>query len=157
MFVLSRLIMPLMCKDMVELLDAGNTSSVIHSNLSDNVFLYGVFPTTPSVAIYAAQYNMKLEVVVNSTFLSAPIMYASAWLLTIPWMEATSLVKELQNVSFNISSVSLIARIKCSFLLSWSKYQLLKQKLSSVAQLVLQSSSNLLFHVSLPPLGRWYP
>ncbi|KAG1957395.1 hypothetical protein F2P79_007460 [Pimephales promelas] len=73
--------------------------------------------------------------------------------------------------------------IKCSFLLSWSKYQLLKQKehiylmnkriywnyflsdtdhiynllskqLSSVAQLLLQSSSNLLFHVSL---GHRYP
>lgn len=46
---------------------------------------------------------------VISTFLSAPIMYVSAWLLTIPWMKATSLVKELQDVSFNISVVSLIA------------------------------------------------
>lgn len=55
--------MPLMCKDMVELLDAGNSSLVNHSSLSDYAFLYGVFPTAPSVAIYAAQYNMELEVV----------------------------------------------------------------------------------------------
>ncbi len=55
--------MPLMCKDMVELLDAGNSSSVNHSSLSDYAFLYGVFPTAPSVVIYAAQYNMELEVV----------------------------------------------------------------------------------------------
>ncbi|XP_016328009.1 integral membrane protein GPR155-like isoform X2 [Sinocyclocheilus anshuiensis] len=107
------LVMPLLCKDMVELLDAGNSSSVNDSSLSDYAFLYGVFPTTPSVAIYAAQYNMELEVVTSgmviSTFLSAPIMYVSAWLLTIPWMEATSLVTELQDVSFNVSIVSLIA------------------------------------------------
>ncbi|XP_073707682.1 lysosomal cholesterol signaling protein [Garra rufa] len=109
------LVMPLMCKDMVELLDTGNSSSVNHSSLSDYAFLYGVFPTAPSVAIYAAQYNMELEVVTSgmviSTFLSAPIMYVSAWLLTIPWMEATSLVKELQDVSFNVSIVCLIALV----------------------------------------------
>ncbi|XP_050968225.1 integral membrane protein GPR155 [Labeo rohita] len=109
------LVMPLMCKDMVELLDTGNSSSVNHSSLSDYAFLYGVFPTAPSVAIYASQYNMELEVVTSgmviSTFLSAPIMYVSAWLLTIPWMEATSLVKELQDVSFNVSIVSLIALV----------------------------------------------
>ncbi|KAL1273205.1 hypothetical protein QQF64_029067 [Cirrhinus molitorella] len=109
------LVMPLMCKDMVELLDTANSSSVNHSSLSDYAFLYGVFPTAPSVAIYAAQYNMELEVVTSgmviSTFLSAPIMYVSAWLLTIPWMEATSLVRELQDVSFNVSIVSLIALV----------------------------------------------
>ncbi|XP_073726822.1 lysosomal cholesterol signaling protein isoform X2 [Misgurnus anguillicaudatus] len=109
------LVMPLMCKNMVELLDAGNFSFVNHSSLSDYAFLYGVFPTAPSVGIYAAQYNMELEVVtagmVISTFLSAPIMYVSAWLLTIPWMEATSLVTELQDVRLNISAVSLIALV----------------------------------------------
>ncbi|XP_073809797.1 lysosomal cholesterol signaling protein isoform X4 [Danio rerio] len=109
------LVMPLMCRDMVELLDAGNSSSANHSSLSDYAFLYGVFPTAPSVAIYAAQYNMELEVVTSgmviSTFLSAPIMYVSAWLLTIPWMEASFLVKELQDVSFNISIVCLIALV----------------------------------------------
>uniref|UniRef100_A0A673MX13 Integral membrane protein GPR155-like n=1 Tax=Sinocyclocheilus rhinocerous TaxID=307959 RepID=A0A673MX13_9TELE len=119
------LVMPLLCKDMVELLDAGNSSSVNHSSLSDYAFLYGVFPTAPSVAIYAAQYNMELEVVTSgmviSTFLSAPIMYVSAWLLTIPWMEATSLVTELQDVSFNVSIVSLITlvSVSCVSMMLW--------------------------------------
>ncbi|XP_030637692.1 integral membrane protein GPR155 [Chanos chanos] len=107
------LVLPLMCKDMVEILDTGNSAN--HSSLSDYAFLYGVFPTAPSVAIYAAQYNMELEVVTSgmviSTFLSAPIMYVSAWLLTIPWMEAVPLVAELQNVSFNISIISLIGLV----------------------------------------------
>ncbi|XP_061092591.1 lysosomal cholesterol signaling protein isoform X4 [Conger conger] len=107
------LVMPLICRDMVELLDTGNTSSLNHSSLSNFAFLYGVFPTAPSVAIYAAQYNMELEVVTSgmviSTFLSAPIMYVSAWLLTIPWMDPKELASALQNVGFNVSIVSLVA------------------------------------------------
>ncbi|XP_065815535.1 lysosomal cholesterol signaling protein-like isoform X1 [Labrus bergylta] len=110
------LVMPLVCKDMVDILDVGvNSTSANHTSLSNFAFLYGVFPTAPSVAIYAAHYNMELEVVTSgmviSTFLSAPIMYVSAWLLTIPLMDPTPLVTELENVSFNISIVSLLAMV----------------------------------------------
>ncbi|KAM4609030.1 lysosomal cholesterol signaling protein [Polymixia lowei] len=109
------LVMPLICKDMVDLLNNSNTSSLNKSSLSNYAFIYGVFPTAPSVAIYAAHYNMELEVVtagmVISTFLSAPIMYVSAWLLTIPGMDPTLLTDSLQNVSFNISIVSLVALV----------------------------------------------
>ncbi|KAM6956838.1 lysosomal cholesterol signaling protein-like [Aplochiton taeniatus] len=111
------LLMPLITKDMVDLLDVsgGNSSTLNHTSLSNFAFLYGVFPTAPSVAIYASQYSMELEVVTSgmviSTFLSAPIMYVSAWLLTIPLMDPAPLVAELQNVSFNVSIVSLIALV----------------------------------------------
>uniref|UniRef100_A0A8C7VV67 G protein-coupled receptor 155a n=2 Tax=Oncorhynchus mykiss TaxID=8022 RepID=A0A8C7VV67_ONCMY len=108
------LVMPLICRETVELLDADNTSSSLeHSSLSNYAFLYGVFPSAPSVAIYAAHYNMELQVVTSgmviSTFLSAPIMYVSAWLLTIPWMDPKPLMDSLQNVSFNVSIISLVA------------------------------------------------
>lgn len=109
------LLMPLICKDMVDLLDNSNTSSLNHSSLSNYAFVYGVFPTAPSVAIYAVYYNAELEVVTSgmviSTFLSAPIMYVSAWLLTIPWMDPRLLMNSLQNVTFNISIVSLVALV----------------------------------------------
>lgn len=109
------LVMPLICRGMLEVLDSAHSSSVNHSSLSNYAFLYGVFPTAPSVAIYASHYNMELEVVTSgmviSTFLSAPIMYVSAWLLTIPWMDPTALALALQNVSFNISIVSLFALV----------------------------------------------
>lgn len=55
--------MPLICKDMVDLLDNSNTSALNHSSLSNYAFLYGVFPTAPSVAIYAVYYNAELQVV----------------------------------------------------------------------------------------------
>nr|XP_020457327.1 integral membrane protein GPR155-like isoform X2 [Monopterus albus] len=110
------LVMPLVCKDMVDILNAEvNSTSANHSSLSNFAFLYGVFPTAPSVAIYAGHYNMELEVVTSgmviSTFLSAPIMYVSAWLLTIPLMDPAPLVTELENISFNISIVSLVALV----------------------------------------------
>lgn len=109
------LLMPLICKDMVDLLDNSNSSTLNHSSLSNYAFLYGVFPTAPSVAIYAVYYNAELEVVtagmVISTFLSAPIMYVSAWLLTIRWMDPQLLMNSLQNVTFNISIVSLVALV----------------------------------------------
>ncbi|XP_034740924.1 integral membrane protein GPR155 isoform X3 [Etheostoma cragini] len=109
------LLMPLICKDMVDLLDSSNTSALNHSSLSNYAFLYGVFPTAPSVAIYAVYYNAELEVVTSgmviSTFLSAPIMYVSAWLLTMRWMDPQLLMNSLQNVSFNISIVSLVALV----------------------------------------------
>ncbi|XP_045555477.1 integral membrane protein GPR155 isoform X2 [Salmo salar] len=121
------LVMPLICKDMVDLLDSTgyNSSSLNHSSLSNYAFLYGVFPTAPSVAIYASQYNMELEVVTSgmviSTFLSAPIMYVSAWLLTIPLMDPKPLVTELQNVSFNISIVSLVVLfLVCFSMILWN-------------------------------------
>ncbi|XP_061600730.1 lysosomal cholesterol signaling protein isoform X2 [Cololabis saira] len=110
------LVMPLVCKDMVDILDVGvNSTSANHTSLSNFAFLYGVFPTAPSVAIYAGHYNLELEVVTSgmviSTFLSAPIIYVSAWLLTIPLMDPTPLVTELENVSFNISIICLVALV----------------------------------------------
>nr|XP_020452055.1 integral membrane protein GPR155 [Monopterus albus]XP_020452056.1 integral membrane protein GPR155 [Monopterus albus] len=109
------LLMPLICKDMVDLLDNSNTSALNHSSLSNYAFLYGVFPTAPSVAIYAVYYNAELQVVTSgmviSTFLSAPIMYVSAWLLTMRWMDPQLLMNSMQNISFNISIVSLVALV----------------------------------------------
>lgn len=54
---------------------------------------------------------------VISTFLSAPIMYVSAWLLTIRCMDPQRLMNSLQNVSFNISIVSFVALVSqtCHF------------------------------------------
>lgn len=109
------LLLPLVCKNMVELLDNSNTNTLNHSSLSNYAFLYGGFPTAPSVAIYAVYYNAEVEVVTSgmviSTFLSAPIMYVSAWLLTISWMDPVVLMKSLQNVSFNMSIVGLVALV----------------------------------------------
>ncbi|XP_054642819.1 integral membrane protein GPR155 [Dunckerocampus dactyliophorus] len=117
------LLMPLICEDMVDLLD--DTSPSNHSSLSNYAFLYGVFPTAPSVAIYAAYYNSQLEVVISgmviSTFLSAPIMFTSAWLLTLRRMDPRLVMNALQDVSFDISIVSLVALLWTIAVMLFSK------------------------------------
>uniref|UniRef100_A0A8C3KPP4 G protein-coupled receptor 155 n=1 Tax=Calidris pygmaea TaxID=425635 RepID=A0A8C3KPP4_9CHAR len=108
------LMMPFLCREMVELLDKSD-SVVNHTSLSNYAFLYGVFPAAPGVAIFASQFNMEVGIITSgmviSTFVSAPIMYVSAWLLTIPSMDPNPLAAALQNVSFDISIVSLISLI----------------------------------------------
>ncbi|NXE23036.1 GP155 protein, partial [Ardeotis kori] len=108
------LLMPFLCREMVELLDKSD-SVVNHTSLSNYAFLYGVFPAAPGVAIFASQFNMEVGIITSgmviSTFVSAPIMYVSAWLLTIPSMDPNPLASALQNVSFDISIVSLVSLI----------------------------------------------
>lgn len=63
------LVLPLLCREMVEVLDKGN-SVVNHTSLSNYAFLYGVFPVAPGVAIFATQFNMEVEIVCIHYFLS---------------------------------------------------------------------------------------
>ncbi|KYO17825.1 integral membrane protein GPR155 [Alligator mississippiensis] len=118
------LMMPFLCREMVELLDKSD-SLVNHTSLSNYAFLYGIFPAAPGVAIFASQFNMEVEIITSgmviSTFVSAPIMYVSAWLLTIPSMDPKPLASAIQNVSFDISIVSLVSLfIACIGMVTWN-------------------------------------
>ncbi|TKC49808.1 hypothetical protein EI555_017192, partial [Monodon monoceros] len=117
------LVLPLLCREMVELLDKGN-SVVNHASVSNYAFLYGVFPVAPGVAIFATQFNMEVEIITSgmviSTFVSAPIMYVSAWLLTFPTMDPKPLAYAIQNVSFDISIISLVSlSVVCAGMMIW--------------------------------------
>ncbi|XP_075465147.1 lysosomal cholesterol signaling protein isoform X3 [Ascaphus truei] len=129
------LVLPLICREMVELLDK-NSNAVNHTSLSNYAFLYGVFPVAPGVAIFANQFNMEVEIITSgmviSTFVSAPIMYVSAWLLTIPLMDPKPLASALQNVSFDIGIVSLVSLIwSLAVLLLSKKYKRLPHLLTA--------------------------
>ncbi|KAM3917480.1 lysosomal cholesterol signaling protein isoform 2-T2 [Leptodactylus fuscus] len=138
------LVLPLICREMVELLDRGN-AAINHTSLSNYAFLYGVFPVAPGVAIFANQFNMEVEIITSgmviSTFVSAPIMYVSAWLLTIPSMDPKPLVSALQNVSFDISIVSIFSLVwSLAVLLLSKKYKQLPHMLTAnlfLAQLIV--------------------
>lgn len=79
---------------------------------------------------------------VISTFLSAPIMYVSAWLLTMRCMDPQRLMNSLQNVSFNISIVSFVALVSqtCHFSVVFPD--------SSIADFLSAESSVFLFVLS---------
>ncbi|XP_077175787.1 lysosomal cholesterol signaling protein isoform X2 [Paroedura picta] len=137
------LLMPLLCRELVALLDKSN-SLTNHTSLTNYAFLYGVFPSAPGVAIFATQFNMEVEIITSgmviSTFVSAPIMYVSAWLLTIPSMDPKKLASSIQNVSFDISIVSLVSLVwSLAVILLSKKYKQLPHKLTTnllIAQLV---------------------
>lgn len=129
------LVLPLLCREMVELLDKDD-SVVNHTSLSNYAFLYGVFPVAPGVAIFATQFNMEVEIITSgmviSTFVSAPIMYVSAWLLTFPTMDPKPLAYAIQNVSFDISIISLVSLIwSLAILLLSKKYKQLPHMLTT--------------------------
>uniref|UniRef100_A0A8C9BCU3 Uncharacterized protein n=1 Tax=Phocoena sinus TaxID=42100 RepID=A0A8C9BCU3_PHOSS len=116
-------------------LDKGN-SVVNHASVSNYAFLYGVFPVAPGVAIFATQFNMEVEIITSgmviSTFVSAPIMYVSAWLLTFPTMDPKPLAYAIQNVSFDISIISLVSLIwSLAILLLSKKYKQLPHMLTT--------------------------
>ncbi|XP_037705163.1 integral membrane protein GPR155 isoform X2 [Choloepus didactylus] len=129
------LVLPLLCREMVELLDKDD-SVVNHTSLSNYAFLYGVFPVAPGVAIFATQFNMEVEIITSgmviSTFVSAPIVYVSAWLLTFPTMDPKPLAYAIQNVSFDISIISLVSLIwSLAVLLLSKKYKQLPHMLTA--------------------------
>ncbi|GAB1286436.1 G protein-coupled receptor 155 [Apodemus speciosus] len=150
------LVLPLLCREMVELLDKGN-SVVNHTSLSNYAFLYGVFPVAPGVAIFATQFNMEVEIITSgmviSTFVSAPIMYVSAWLLTFPTMDAKPLAYAIQNVSFDISIISLVSLIwSLSILLLSKKYKQLPHMLTAnllIAQTIVSPCTAPIYGQSL--------
>uniref|UniRef100_A0A8C5QMN2 G protein-coupled receptor 155 n=1 Tax=Leptobrachium leishanense TaxID=445787 RepID=A0A8C5QMN2_9ANUR len=135
------LAVPLICREMVELLDR-SSSPVNHTSLSNYAFLYGVFPVAPGVAIFANQFNMEVEIITSgmviSTFVSAPIMYVSAWLLAIPTMDPKPLTSALLNVSFDISIVGSISLVWSLAVLLLSKKHKVLPHLFTVNLLLAQ-------------------
>ncbi|XP_069472352.1 lysosomal cholesterol signaling protein isoform X2 [Ambystoma mexicanum] len=138
------LVLPLICREMVELLDK-SSSLANHTSLVNYAFLYGVFPAAPGVAIFANHFNMEVQLITSgmviSTFVSAPIMYVSAWLLTIPSMDPKPLLAALQNVSFDISIVGLLSLVwSITVIVLSKKYKRLPHMLTSnllLAQLIV--------------------
>lgn len=63
------LVVPLLCREMVEHLDKTN-SVVNHTSLSNYAFLYGIFPVAPGVALFATHFNMEIEIVCIYNFLN---------------------------------------------------------------------------------------
>ena len=88
-------------------------------------FLYGTFPPAPGAFVYAVKYDVQKELLatalVASTFLSAPIMFISARLLSIKSVNPADYIQDLDNFLFDISIVSLCACLWVIFVLVNSK------------------------------------
>ena len=77
------ILMPLIARSVTKALNTGDSAEEIEeaSQLSDFAFLYGTFPTAPTVYVIALRYNLCADVMASAmvacTFVSAPIMFVS--------------------------------------------------------------------------------
>ncbi|ESO88023.1 hypothetical protein LOTGIDRAFT_126759 [Lottia gigantea] len=82
------------------------------SSLGMYGFLYGTFPTAPSVFLYASQYNVAQDLIATSmvagTFVSAPLMFVSAKMMTVVVESELDYKSLLLDTSFDTSILSIV-------------------------------------------------
>lgn len=62
--VLCRLVLPVVTREVVSLVNAGATENET-VDLSTYGFLYGTFPSAPTVFVFATQYSLDVDLVSN--------------------------------------------------------------------------------------------
>ncbi|XP_059142560.1 integral membrane protein GPR155-like isoform X2 [Physella acuta] len=101
------LILPLVTWEVVGWLESGNGST----SFSMYGFLYGTFPSAPSVFLYASDYGIAEDVIatglVLGTFLSAPLMFVSAKMITLIVVTGTDYQNILSDTSLDVSIISI--------------------------------------------------
>ena len=96
-------------------MNAGGSSNET-VELSNFGFLYGTFPTAPGVFVYATHFGVDVDLVASAmvacTFLSAPLMFISAKMLTLRNLHPSNYIQELDSFLFKISIVSIVATVR---------------------------------------------
>ncbi|CAL4069876.1 unnamed protein product, partial [Meganyctiphanes norvegica] len=137
------LILPLVTREIVSLLKPGINANET-SDYSNFGFLYSTFPTAPGVFVYSTQYNVAVDLVASAmvacTFLSAPLMFVSAKMVTLVHINPVDYVKELEAILFNVSIIGVVCTmwVLIIFLLSrkWKKVPHFVTMCLAVSQLV---------------------
>ncbi|XP_017861582.1 PREDICTED: integral membrane protein GPR155 isoform X1 [Drosophila arizonae] len=100
------LVLPLVCRQTVNIIQAGENFNDT-TELSTFGFLYGTFPAAPGAFVIATQYNVEVELIARSmvlcTFISAPLMFISAKMISLTNLKPLDYLHELDAFSFDIS------------------------------------------------------
>ncbi|XP_058458341.1 integral membrane protein GPR155 [Malaya genurostris] len=108
------LVLPLVTRQTVNIMNAGANFSET-TDLSTFGFLYGTFPAAPGVFVIASQYNQDVDLIacsmVASTFISAPLMFISAKMITITNLNPSDYLNELDKFAFDISIVAICCSV----------------------------------------------
>ncbi|XP_067650472.1 lysosomal cholesterol signaling protein-like isoform X2 [Haliotis asinina] len=105
------LLLPLITWEVIGWLDMRSTCNESEA-LSMYGFLYGTFPTAASVFLYASQYGIAQDVIatgmVAGTFISAPLMFVSAKMMTVVVSNELDYKALLLDTNFDTSIVSIV-------------------------------------------------
>ncbi|CAD5111154.1 DgyrCDS492 [Dimorphilus gyrociliatus] len=103
------LILPLVIREVVANINNGNSSETV--DYSTYGFLYGTFPTAPTVFLFASQYEIEVDLIATAmvvgTFLSAPLMFVSAKMITLPVAKLSNYDQFIFTSSFDVACVGL--------------------------------------------------
>ncbi|XP_013140248.1 PREDICTED: integral membrane protein GPR155 [Papilio polytes] len=103
-------ILPVVMRECVSALNAGDNQTET-SSLSTYAFLYGTIPTAPAVFVFSNIYQLEMDLMASSmvicTFLSAPITFLSAQVITLN----KDYADQLKKFGFDLSIVSLFAAL----------------------------------------------
>ncbi|CAB3251441.1 unnamed protein product [Arctia plantaginis] len=114
------IVLPVVMRESVSALNAGANESETVS-LSTYAFLYGTIPTAPAVFVFSNIYQLEMDLMASSmvicTFLSAPIMFMSAQMISINKDYAV----QLKRYGFDLSIVALVASVWILFVFTVTK------------------------------------
>lgn len=101
-----------MNRQTVNVMNAGTNFSDT-TDLSTYAFLYGTFPSAPGVFVIATQYQTDVDLIASSmvacTFISGPLMFISAKMISLTNLNPADYLNELDSFAFDISILSIIA------------------------------------------------
>ncbi|XP_013785956.1 integral membrane protein GPR155-like [Limulus polyphemus] len=111
MIIMKILVLPLIIRELVTVFSS-NDSSVDIKDLANFGFLYGTFPTAPTVFIFAGQFGLSTEMVASGmvacTLFSAPLVFVSAVLSLVSVSTSMNFYSELLNTMTYVSAISLV-------------------------------------------------
>ncbi|XP_076362013.1 lysosomal cholesterol signaling protein-like isoform X2 [Tachypleus tridentatus] len=88
------------------------TKASDQDDLVNYAFLYGTVPTGPVVLLFAAQYGLPTDMLASTmvvcTFLSGPLMFISAKMITLNFTGVLSYAGHLNNTLFYISIIGVL-------------------------------------------------
>ncbi|XP_056633190.1 integral membrane protein GPR155 [Diorhabda sublineata] len=108
------LVLPLVTREAISILHPGyNETETV--DLSTYGFLYGTFPSAPTVFVFSTQYSIDIDLIASAmvvcTFVSVPLMFVSAKMITITNCDPSEYIKELDSFTLDISIISLVASL----------------------------------------------
>lgn len=109
--VFYRLALPLVIRQTINIINPG-VNYTETTDLSTYGFLYGTFPSAPGAFVVATQYDTDVDLIASSmvacTFISGPIIYISAKMISLTNLDPSDYFHELENFAFDISVLGLI-------------------------------------------------
>ncbi|ELU07844.1 hypothetical protein CAPTEDRAFT_121915 [Capitella teleta] len=112
--VAKQICLPLVCRGLAELLLHWSPTAINQTERVDMesfAFLYGTFPTAPSVFLFASQYAIAMNVIATSlvvcTFLSGPLMFISAKMVMMRTVDPSNYMSIIHSTTLNVSALTM--------------------------------------------------